>query len=97
MLPSALCLLPSSFANPKAVIGQAFDVEFAEEVNVQVLEENPTFLYFVLPMSPMQIANELSEEELEEIAGGRKKINKKTNFNYAVGGFLGGVSLTLWG
>lgn len=64
-------------ANPKAVVGEAFGVEFAEEVTVKVLDENSTSLHLVLPMSPMQIASELaeasnglSETELEQIAGG---------------------------
>lgn len=71
-------------ANPKVLIEQAFGVEFDQEVTVQVLEENPTSLHFVLPMSPMQIANrlseitnELSEEELEEIAGGVKGAHRR--------------------
>lgn len=56
--------------NPKAVIEQEFGIHFAEEVNLKVLEENPSTLYFVLPMSPMATAEELSEEQLEEVAGG---------------------------
>lgn len=57
-------------ANPKEVVGEAFGVKFDQEVNITVLEETPNSLHFVLPMSPMQIATELSEDELEEIAGG---------------------------
>ncbi|MEM7594390.1 MAG: NHLP leader peptide family RiPP precursor [Cyanobacteria bacterium P01_A01_bin.83] len=57
-------------ANPKAVIEQEFGVQFPEAVNVQVQEENPTSLYFVLPMSPQTEGQELSAEELESVAGG---------------------------
>jgi hypothetical protein len=56
--------------NPKAAIEREFGVEFPADVNVQVLEENSTSLHFVLPMSPVAIAKELSEEQLEAIAGG---------------------------
>jgi hypothetical protein len=56
--------------NPKAVIEREFGVEFPADVNVQVLEENPTSLHFVLPISPVAIAQELSEEELLAIAAG---------------------------
>lgn len=57
-------------SNPKAIIEKEFGIHFSEEVNLQVLEENPNTLYFVLPMSPMAATQELSEEQLEEVAGG---------------------------
>ncbi|MDZ8106187.1 MAG: NHLP leader peptide family RiPP precursor [Nostoc sp. DedQUE12a] len=57
--------------NSKAVIEREFGVEFPADVNVQVLEENSTSLYFVLPVSPIAIIQELSEQELEAIAGGK--------------------------
>lgn len=56
--------------NSKATLEKEFGVQFPEELNVQVSEENPSSLYFVLPMSPAAIAQELSEEDLEAIAGG---------------------------
>ena len=56
--------------NPQAVLSREFGVEFPQEVQIQVLEENSTSLYFVLPMSPMEITEELSEEQLEAVAGG---------------------------
>ncbi|MCF4965701.1 NHLP leader peptide family RiPP precursor [Nostoc sp. CMAA1605] len=58
--------------NPKAVIAREFDVEIPAEVSVQVLEETPTNLYFVLPMRPQFEAEELADisaEELELLAG----------------------------
>ena len=55
--------------NSKAVIEREFGVEFPADVKVQILEENPTSLHFVLPMSPVAIAQEFSEEQLEAIAG----------------------------
>jgi hypothetical protein len=56
--------------NPKAVIEREFGVQLPEEVNVQVLEENSTSLYFVLPMLPVMPGSELNQEELEAVAGG---------------------------
>jgi hypothetical protein len=59
--------------NPKAVISREFDVELPAEVNVQILEETSTSLYFVLPMRPDFSAADLediSEEELAQVAGG---------------------------
>lgn len=67
------------FANPKAVIGQEFGVEFAEEVTIQVTEENPTSLYLVLPMLPEIEEVEFSEEELEILAGGRRTLESRLN------------------
>jgi hypothetical protein len=57
--------------NPKAAIEREFGVKFPAEVSVQVLEENSTSFHFVLPISPVAIAGDLSEEQLEAIAGGQ--------------------------
>ncbi|MEH1770602.1 MAG: NHLP leader peptide family RiPP precursor [Nostoc sp.] len=77
--------------NPKAVIAREFGVEFPADVKVQVLEENPTSLHFVLPMSPVAIAQELSEEELEAIAGGANAIAKLSKWVANNQGKLGGT------
>lgn len=45
------------------------NIQFSPEVNVQVLEEDFKTLYFVLPACPE--IDELSEEHLEAIAGGK--------------------------
>lgn len=58
------------FSNSKAVIAKEFGVLLPEEMNVQVLEENPSTLYFVLPTRPDLSGAELSDEHLEAIAGG---------------------------
>ncbi len=57
-------------SNPKAVIGREFGVLLPEKMTIQVLEENPNTLYFVLPVRPDLSSTELSEEQLEAVAGG---------------------------
>ena len=63
-------------ANPKAIFEQEFGIEFPTEINVEVLEETPTSLNFVLPMRPELLRQELNEEELELIAGGKLNFKK---------------------
>lgn len=57
-------------SNPKAVIEREFGVQLPAQLSVQVLEENPTTLYFVLPMRPDLAGAELSDAQLEAVAGG---------------------------
>ncbi|MBO3458657.1 NHLP leader peptide family RiPP precursor [Aetokthonos hydrillicola Thurmond2011] len=56
--------------NSKTVIEQEFGVQIPDDIKVNVLEENPTTLYFVLPVRPEISGQELSDEQLEAIAGG---------------------------
>ena len=58
------------YRNPKQVFEQEFGVQLPAEINVQVLEENSTNLYFVLPIRPDLSEVELSDEQLEAVAGG---------------------------
>lgn len=57
-------------SNPKAVIEKEFGIKIADNIDVQILEENSSSVYFVLPMKPTAVAQELSEEDLETVAGG---------------------------
>jgi hypothetical protein len=57
-------------SNPKAAIGRDFGVQLPDEVNVHVMEEDSTNLYFVLPARPNLSNAELSDEQLETVAGG---------------------------
>ena len=63
-------------ANPKAIFEQEFGVELPAEISVQVLEENSTTLNFVLPMRPETSGYELSETELEAVAGGGSPVGR---------------------
>ena len=44
-------------------------VNLPDDIEVKVVEENPSLLYFVLPSNPDNLS-ELSESELEAVAGG---------------------------
>lgn len=59
-------------ADPKAVIEEESGMKFSDSVSVQVTEENTNSLYLTLPMSPEIEGVNLSEEELEMIAGGAR-------------------------
>jgi hypothetical protein len=39
-------------------------------VEIQVVEETPTTAYLVLPAGPVRAGQELSDQELEAVAGG---------------------------
>lgn len=56
--------------NSKSVVEKEFGVQFPPQVNVHVVQEDPTNFYVVLPIRPNLSEEELSEEELEAIAGG---------------------------
>ena len=57
-------------SNPKTVVEREFGVQLPDELNVHVMEENSTNLYFVLLARPNLSNAELSEDQLEAIAGG---------------------------
>ncbi len=79
------------FSNPKAVIEREFGVQMPAEVSVRVMEENPTNLYFVLPMRPDLSEVELSEEQLEGVAGGIAPIVAVAGIAVAAGATVFGV------
>ncbi len=60
-------------SNPKAAIAKEVGQELPTELEFEVLEQTPTKLYLVLPMSENaegSPSEELSEEQLEAVAGG---------------------------
>jgi hypothetical protein len=58
-------------ADPKAAVEQELESRLSEDVEVRVVEESPQSIYLVLPVrsADFQIG-ELSDQELEEVAGG---------------------------
>lgn len=60
-------------SNPKAAIAKQLGQEVPAEIEIEVLEQTPTKLYLVLPMSQSAVGSsnqEMSEEQLEAVAGG---------------------------
>ena len=63
-------------ANPKAVVERELAnlmpgfVQLPASMEIEVLEENPNKLYLVLPPRPMPADGELSDSQLEAVAGG---------------------------
>ncbi|MEY2833407.1 MAG: hypothetical protein RLZZ574_2666, partial [Cyanobacteriota bacterium] len=58
-------------SNPKAIFSEELGQSLPDEVEIRIIEENPTTLYLILPMKPMVAdGEELSEEQLQAVAGG---------------------------
>jgi hypothetical protein len=60
-------------SDPNRVIEQELGISIPPSVQLQVLEQEPNLQYLVLPQQP-DAEGELSEEELEAVAGGWWKI-----------------------
>jgi hypothetical protein len=57
--------------NPKAAVEQELGTQLPEGAQVRVVEESADTIYLVLPgTSPLAQGDELSERELEAVAGG---------------------------
>lgn len=62
-------------ADPKAVLTEA-GIELEDGVDVQVVEDTASVRHLVLPAAPAE--GELSEDALEQVAGGTTKVTWKT-------------------
>jgi hypothetical protein len=56
-------------ADPRAALGQAFGQELPANIQVKVIEQEPDTIYLLLPHGAESA--ELSEDELDSVAGGR--------------------------
>ena len=74
-------LAPHPAVRPSGLIGrvglvllvalaQAFDVQMPEFIAVEVVEESPSRIYLVLPPATPEVGQELSDRDLEAVAGG---------------------------
>jgi hypothetical protein len=78
-------------SNPKAVFSEELGQSLPDEVEIRVIQENPTTLYLVLPMKPVVTnGEELSEEQLESVAGGFCVIPIAKSIWGGIKGCLGG-------
>jgi hypothetical protein len=60
-------------SNPKTAISKELNVELPADLQIEVVEQTPQKLYLVLPLRVKleeEAGEELSEEELEAVAGG---------------------------
>jgi hypothetical protein len=57
-------------ADPRAALGQELGGSIPEGITITVVEETPTSYYLVLPANPARRSEELSDAELESVAGG---------------------------
>ena len=58
-------------ADPKAAVEEELGIQLPAEVQVRVVEETADTIYLALPTaSPAGEGGELSDQELEEVAGG---------------------------
>ena len=56
--------------DPKGVIQRELSVEIPPGVDIRVVEESPTTSYLVLPPAPVASGQQLSDRDLEAVAGG---------------------------
>jgi hypothetical protein len=57
--------------DPRATLGEELGVELPEDLEIEVVEETSRKLYLVLPAKPeLPVDRELSDQELEAVAGG---------------------------
>ncbi len=73
--------------DPKATLAREFGAEFPGQVDIEVVAETDRKKYLVIPQS---VSGELSEEDLEQVAGGIRDHSVWTGIR----GWYGGDSRT---
>ena len=56
--------------DPKGVFARELGMNMPEHITVQVLEESPSTVYLVLPAPVSGVGAQMSDAELENVAGG---------------------------
>jgi hypothetical protein len=57
-------------SDPKGTISKEFGVTIPGNISLNIVQDTPTAWYLVLPPVPAAVGSELSEEQLEAVAGG---------------------------
>ncbi len=77
-------------SDPKAAITEMFGVEVPDVIDIKVVEEDMKTLYVRLPMKPVS-EDELTDEQLEAIAGGACVVIAAVAGAVAIVGVAGGA------
>lgn len=64
--------------DPKGLLESQLGQPLPNNVKVSVLQESPTQVYIVLPYDAPTSGSELSDEDLENVAGGKAKMKNVT-------------------
>lgn len=56
--------------DPRSALRDEVGIEIPEDVKITVVEESPSTVYLVLPQESAAAGQELSDDELDEVAGG---------------------------
>ena len=57
--------------DPRSVLAKEFGVDIPADISIKVVEETADSLYLVLPATPAGVKGELSDLDLEFVAGGK--------------------------
>ncbi len=80
--------------DPRSLMEKQLGTKIPATVNIKVLEETPDTYYIVLPYTPKEGA-ELSDQDLEKVAGGSTKGSQTSTCSGSFGGFNTVVDVSL--
>ena len=66
--------------DPKKHLEAAFGTKLPDDMTVEVLKESKGKHYFVIPVNPADYGKDLSDAQLEEVAGGTMGIGAITSY-----------------